>query len=111
MFDPTTLTNLVFVAISLTAMAAILRAIGAGDPLDLGSMFAHPWEATWPRGVQEEEPRPWRLERLGVRDDAPRPDRAHASGRVGVRRGRLGHGGLTALTRRPTRWPRSRTRR
>ena len=73
MFDPTTLTDLVFVAISLTAMAAILRAIAAGDPVDLGSMFAHPWEATWPRGVQEEEPRPWRLEHLGVRDDVPRP--------------------------------------
>ena len=73
MFDPTTLTNLVFAAISLTALVAILRAIGAGDPVHLGSMFAHPWEAPWPRGVQEEEPRPWRLERLAVHDDVPRP--------------------------------------
>jgi hypothetical protein len=65
MFDPTTLTNVVFLAISIAAMAAILRGIGAGDPVDLASMFAHPWEAGWPRGVQEEEPQPWRLERLG----------------------------------------------
>ena len=83
MFDPTTLTNLVFVAISLTALVAVLRAIGAGDPVDLGSMFAHPWEAPWPRGVQEEEPQPWRVDLLDRGRTAPtRLHRTTSPGRV-----------------------------
>ena len=72
MLDLTTLPDLVFLAIGILLMTALLRAIASGDPIDLGSMFAHPWDAPWPRGVQEEEPQPWRLERL---DRRPQPVR------------------------------------
>jgi hypothetical protein len=64
MFDTDALTTTIVAVAALVAVTIILRAIRAGDPVDLGSMFAHPWELDWPRGVQEEEPTPWRLERL-----------------------------------------------
>jgi hypothetical protein len=59
MIDSTTLSSIVSVAIGLVGSAVLLRAITAGEPLDLAEMFPHPWELDWPRGVQEEEPRPW----------------------------------------------------
>jgi len=35
---------------------ALLRMLG---PLDLTALWYTPREVTWPRGVQEEDPRPW----------------------------------------------------
>jgi len=35
---------------------ALLRALG---PLDLTALWYAPRETTWPRGVQEDDPRPW----------------------------------------------------
>jgi len=67
MFDTATLTAIAFPLIGLSAFVLLLRAIDSGDPVDLASMFAHPWELTWPRGVQEEEPQPWKLDRIGQR--------------------------------------------
>ena len=72
MIDPNALTTTIPVIVGLTAMTLILRAIRGGDPVDLASTFPHPWELDWPRGVQEEEPTPWRLEHL-----RPGPDTVH----------------------------------
>jgi hypothetical protein len=36
----------------------LIRALG---PVDLSALFRAPSPDAWPRGVQEEEPRPWRL--------------------------------------------------
>ena len=69
MFDP----SLPFLVISIVAMLILVRAIGAGAPVDLGAIFPHAWELDWPRGVQEEEPQPWRVERLaGPAASSPR---------------------------------------
>ena len=69
--DTTTLTSLAFIAFGLATWVVVLRAIAGSDPFDLGSVFGRPWELGWPRGVQEEEPQPWRFERLGDRAAAP----------------------------------------
>ncbi|MGC8633517.1 MAG: hypothetical protein ACP5VP_02450 [Candidatus Limnocylindrales bacterium] len=45
--------------IALVAIPILLiRALG---PVDLSALFRAPSLDAWPRGVQEEEPRPWRL--------------------------------------------------
>ena len=67
MFDMTSLPILILLGVSLTFWAGILRTIRGGDATDVASAFGRPWELTWPRGVQEEELRPWRLDRLGQR--------------------------------------------
>ena len=64
MFDLDALLSLSIVALGILAWAGIIRFIGGGDPVDLAALFGRPWELAWPRGVQEEEPAHWRLDRL-----------------------------------------------
>jgi len=55
------------------AWTALLRAVSGGEPMDLGRTFGDPWELSWPRGVQEEELQPWRLDLLDRRQPGPTP--------------------------------------
>jgi hypothetical protein len=59
------------VLVGFLAWTAVLRAVSGGEPMDLGRTFGDPWELTWPRGVQEEELQPWRLDLLDRRLPAP----------------------------------------
>jgi hypothetical protein len=75
MFDITTLTTALAIALVFATWAAVLRIVGGADPAGLGAVFGRPWEPSWPRGVQEEEPVRWRLER-STRRAAPASMRA-----------------------------------
>ena len=35
------------------------------EPFDAAAFLPHPWELGWPRGVQEEDLEPFRVERIG----------------------------------------------
>jgi hypothetical protein len=59
------------VLVGFLAWTAVLRAVSGGEPMDLGRTFGDPWELTWPRGVQEEELQPWRLDLLDRRLPVP----------------------------------------
>jgi len=64
MFDINTLTTALAIALGVATWAAMTRIVGGADPVDLANLFGRPWEPSWPRGVQEEEPFHWRLDRL-----------------------------------------------
>jgi hypothetical protein len=50
----------------VVAPAIVLNRLMAGaDGAALGDIFRIPVDPPWPRGVREEEPVPWRLDRLG----------------------------------------------
>ncbi len=55
------------VAAALLAVRWLVR----GEPAGLSGLFILPADPPWPRGVQEEEPRPWRLDLLERRQVAP----------------------------------------
>ena len=67
MFDIDAITTALLILAAIAAVLVLTWAIGAGDPTDLGLLFGRPWELAWPRGVQEEEPQPWRLDLLEPR--------------------------------------------
>ena len=71
MFDIDALTTALLILAAIAAVLVLTWALGAGDPTDLGLLFGRPWELAWPRGVQEEEPQPWRLDLLDRRGSAP----------------------------------------
>ncbi len=71
MFDIDALTTALLILAAIAAVLVLTWAIGAGDPTDLGLLFGRPWELPWPRGIQEEEPQPWRLDLLDRRAMAP----------------------------------------
>ena len=59
-----------FTLIGLVATVAVLAAVGLGFAPrrgDVESLFRSPSDLGWPRGVQEEEPMPWKTELLGRR--------------------------------------------
>lgn len=58
---------LVTAAVALIGWIVLLRVLTAGEPVDLADLFRQPGQLPWPRGVQEEEPQPWRLEVLDRR--------------------------------------------
>jgi len=70
MFDIDALTTALTILGAVAATLTLTWAIRAGEPADLGTFFGRPWELSWPRGVQEEEPQPWRLELLDRRPAA-----------------------------------------
>ncbi len=75
MFDIDALTTALTILGAVAATLTLTWAIRAGEPADLGTFFGRPWELSWPRGVQEEEPQPWRLELLDGRHAANRSPR------------------------------------
>jgi hypothetical protein len=55
------------IAVPIAAIAGLvltLRWLGGTDGASLAELFRIPIDPPWPRGVQEEEPQRWRLERL-----------------------------------------------
>ena len=90
MFDIDALTTAFTILAAVAATLLLTRVLGEGDPADVATLFGRPWELAWPRGVQEDEPEPWRLDRLDalrpaqrvrprpVAVDAPRRERAEA---------------------------------
>jgi len=42
----------------------VVRLIAGRKPIDLADLFPAVREPTWPRGIQEEDPPAWHLERL-----------------------------------------------
>jgi len=81
MFDIDALTTALTILGAVAATLTLTWAIRAGEPADLGTFFGRPWELSWPRGVQEEEPQPWRLELLerGRSTPTPLPSAASSS--------------------------------
>jgi hypothetical protein len=75
-------------AIDILAIGGVVWGIhwlGREDGGSLADLFAIPLNPPWPRGVQEEEPQPWRIERLYRTSAAGepsqrRPARVSASG-------------------------------
>ena len=65
MFDINVLTTAAVIVLGMATWVVLTRIMGDADPVELTNMFGRPWEPAWPRGVQEEEPFHWRLDRLG----------------------------------------------
>ncbi len=82
MIDITTLTTLAAIALGVATWAVMLRLTDGADADDLARMFGTPWDPDWPRGVQEEEPFHWNLDRLRPTgfDDARMPLRILPAG-------------------------------
>jgi hypothetical protein len=74
-FDLASILSLVPV-IALVASLVVVRRLAGDQPIDLAALFGHATPMPWPRGVQEEEPQPWRLERLERRRTAAAPKTA-----------------------------------
>jgi hypothetical protein len=64
MFDIATITTTAAIALGILTWVALTRILGEADPGELNPMFGTPWAPAWPRGVQEEEPFHWHVERL-----------------------------------------------
>ena len=65
--NPVTVLEMIASLVMLVAPPVLLvRALSNSidDGPSLSSLFAIPLDPSWPRGVQEEEPARWRLERL-----------------------------------------------
>jgi hypothetical protein len=71
-------------AVTLVALAASmlgLLILIAPNGVALDDLFRPPADLPWPRGVQEEEPLPWRHDRLeGYRSSGRRPTTHQATG-------------------------------
>jgi hypothetical protein len=64
MFDINVLTTAAVIVLGMAMWVVLTRIMGDADPVELTAMFGQPWELDWPRGVQEEEPFHWRLDRI-----------------------------------------------
>jgi hypothetical protein len=87
--------DFVSIVIPATAVVASLVAVRrlAGDqPIDLAVLFGNASQMPWPRGVQEEEPQPWRLELLDRRPTVapPRTATRTAAGTCRAERSQVG---------------------
>jgi hypothetical protein len=71
--DIASLLDIAALAALVAAPLVLVRFLARGEPVDLSRLFAIPSELPWPRGVQEEEPRPWRLDLLEPRPVAGVP--------------------------------------
>jgi hypothetical protein len=79
--------DVIFLVAAVAALILGIRRLAGGEPIDLGALFTSPAATLpWPRGVQEEEPRPWRVEILdrrgAARTGAPRRAAASAMART-----------------------------
>lgn len=64
MFDINVLTTAAVIVLGIATWVVLTRIMGDADPVELTAMFGTRWDLDWPRGVQEEEPFHWRLDRL-----------------------------------------------
>lgn len=81
MIDIASLLDIAIFAVLVAAPLVLVRVLARGEPVDLSRLFAIPAELPWPRGVQEEEPRPWRMDLLERRPvaDVPTPTPTEAA--------------------------------
>jgi hypothetical protein len=81
--DIASLLDIAVLAALVAAPLVLVRFLTRGEPVDLSRLFAIPSELPWPRGVQEEEPRAWRVDLLerrpvaGVLTSAPTESASH----------------------------------
>jgi len=61
--DPTLSTALLIVVLA-GELWVILRTTSRPGAVEIGDMFSRQFDPAWPRGVQEEDPVPWRPARL-----------------------------------------------
>jgi hypothetical protein len=54
------LVALAILGVAISAPYLFVRFVARGEPIDVLRLFVAPAELPWPRGVQEEEPQPWR---------------------------------------------------
>jgi len=73
MIDLASAWDLVALAVAVAVSLGILRLLTGNEPVNLGAPFAFRAPDPWPRGVQEEDPAPWRLDLLDRRPRAARP--------------------------------------
>lgn len=73
MFDLTFLPDIAIPAIGLIASVVLVRRLAGDQPVDLAVLFGRAGPMPWPRGVQEEEPQPWRFERPRPAPSPARP--------------------------------------
>ena len=64
MFDINVLTTAAVIVLGIATWVVLTRIMGDADPVELTAMFGTRWDLDWPRGVQEEEPFHWRLDRI-----------------------------------------------
>jgi hypothetical protein len=70
------MTSLLSLVVLVAAPVILARLIGPGEEGGIVRLFTIPLDPPPPRGVQEEEPAPWRLEHLKPRQDRSVPGRA-----------------------------------
>ena len=68
----------VLVAAPVLLVRALSNSIDDGP--SLSRLFAVPLDPPWPRGVQEEEPAPWQMERLRFAGQPGAVERVRAAG-------------------------------
>ncbi len=69
-----------YIAVVVVPVILLNRWLADAEGPSLAGMFAIPLDPPWPRGVQEEEPVQWRVERLKPRAAAvERPMPGHAA--------------------------------
>jgi len=66
-FDLESLLSLAIPATAVIASVIVVRRLGGDQPVNLVMLFGDATHLPWPRGVQEEEPQPWRFELLDRR--------------------------------------------
>ena len=76
MFDLASALSLVIPATALVAAIVVVRRLSGDQPIDLAVLFGNAAHMPWPRGVQEEEPRPWRFDLLDRRPATVSPKAA-----------------------------------
>jgi hypothetical protein len=79
-FDIESLLSLAIPATAVVASLIVVRRLAGDQPVNLAVLFGNAAQLPWPRGMQEEEPRPWRFDLLDRRqaptETARTPDRA-----------------------------------
>ena len=74
MTDLATLMDIVaHTALVVAPVVLLTRLLAGNDGPSLPDILGAPRDPAWPRGVQEEEPLPWRWERLPVRSGVVEP--------------------------------------
>jgi hypothetical protein len=66
-FDLATLFDMAVPVAALIAAIVIVRRLSGDQPVNLVALFGDPLPLPWPRGVQEEDPQPWRFDTPGAR--------------------------------------------
>lgn len=79
MIDFAAVVPFVILATAIAGPFVFVRSLARSEPLDLFRMFAMPAELPWPRGVQEEEPQPWRWNAWSPRPARPESSREHGT--------------------------------